>query len=49
MNLKIPCIFFSDRQPSTMHVLMACFIVLLLMLMLTKVTLDVFRVWPFSL
>ena len=49
MNLKIPCTSCSDRQPRTMHVSIACFIALLLMLLLAKVTLDVFRVWPFSL
>ena len=49
INLKIPCTSCSDRQPSTMHVLIACFIALLLMLLLAKVKVDVFRVWPFSL
>ena len=49
MNLKIPCTSCSDWQPSTMPVWIACFIVLLLMLLLAKVKVDVFRVWPFSL
>ena len=49
MNLKIPCTSWSDWQPSMMHVWIACFIALLLMLLLAKVKVDVFRVWPFSL
>ena len=49
MNLKIHCTSCSDRQPSTMHALIACFIALLLMVLLVKVKVDVFRVWPFSL
>ena len=47
MNLKIPCTSCSDWQLSMM--LIACFIALLLMLLLAKVKVDVFRVWPFSL
>ena len=46
MNLKIPCTSCSDWQPSRMHVSIACFIALLLMLLLAKVMVDVFRVWP---
>ena len=49
MNLKISCTSCSDWQPSTMRVSIACFIALLLMLLLAKVKVDVFRVWPFSL
>ena len=32
-----------------MHASIACFIALLLMLLLAKVKVDVFRVWPLSL
>ena len=49
MNLKIPCTTCSDWRPSTMRMLIARFIALLLMLLLAKVKVDVFRVWPFSL
>ena len=49
MNLKILCTSCSDWQPSTMCVSIACFIALLLMLLLAKGKVDVFRVWPFSL
>ena len=49
MNLKISCTSCSDWQPSTMRVSIACFIALLLMLLLAKVKVDVFRAWPFSL
>ena len=49
MNLKIPCTSCSDWQPSSVCVLIACFIALLLMLLLAKVKVDVFRLWPFSL
>ena len=48
ISLKIPCTSCSDWQPSTMRVSIACFIALLLMLLLTKGKV-VFRVWPFSL
>ena len=49
MNLKTPCTSCSDWQPSTMRVSIACFIALLIMLLLAKGKADVFRVWPFSL
>ena len=49
MNLKIPCTSCFDWQPSTMRVSIACLIALLLMLLLAKVKVDVFSVWPFSL
>ena len=49
MNLKIPRTSCSDWQPSRMRLSIACFIALLLMLLLAKVKVDVFKVWPFSL
>ena len=45
----IPSTSCSDWQPSMMYLLIACFITLLLMLLLAKVKVDVFRVWPCSL
>ena len=42
MNLKIACTSCYDRQPSRMHTSIACFIALLLMLLLAKVKVDVF-------
>ena len=48
MNLKIPCTACSDWQPSRMHVSIACFIALLLMQLLAKVKVEVFRVWPLA-
>ena len=49
INLKLPCTSCSDWQPRTMHVSIACFIALLLMLLLAKVKVEVFSAWPFSL
>ena len=41
MHLKIPCTSCSDWQPSTMRVSIACFIALLLMLLLATVKVGV--------
>ena len=48
MNLKIPCTSCSDWQPSRMCLSIARFITVLLMLLLAKVKVDVFRVWPLA-